>query len=194
MHEGSDSNYRQLREILQRMRSGPTGPKEVDGAYDVYSKYKDRANALCYAILHEEFRPMRHLSNTTETIPRRDSSIESPNPLYDQRSSFSGRSLTEVVSGSGGRSTHLSDAGLNTVREWRVHLESLAEWFKISLAETYRKFEQDATPEMVEALFNSKRFRREAVHRMRNASVTRVMSADPQFVRPTPYLSGGPFD
>ena len=168
------------------MRTGPTGPKEVDGAYDLYNKHKDRANALCYAILHEELKPARHPSNAAETL-RRDSSIESPN-LYDQRSSFSGRSLTEVVTGSGGRSTHLHDVGLNTVREWRGHLESLAEWFKINLAETYRKFEQDATPEMMEALFNSKHFRKEAVHRMRNASVTRVMSADPQFVRPAPWL------
>lgn len=166
------------------MRTGPTGPKEVDGAYDVYNKYKDRANALCYAILHEEFKPTRHASNATENL-RRDSSLESPNPLYDQRSSFSGRSLTEIVTGSGGRSTHLNEAGLNTVREWRGQLESLAEWFKINLAETYKKFEPDATPDMMESLFNNKRFRREAVHRMRNASVTRVMSADPQFVRLT---------
>ena len=36
---------------------------------------------------------------------------------------------------------------------------------------------------MIDLLFASKKFRREAVHRMRNASVTRVLSADPQFVR-----------
>lgn len=164
------------------MKSGPTGPKDVDGAYEGYSKYKDRANALCYAILHDEFKP-RHASTITETLsgPRRGSSIESPSG-FDQRSSFSGRSLTEVVTGSAGRSSHINESGFNAVREWRLYLESLAEWFKTNLAETYRKFEHDATSEMVEALFNSKRFRREAVHRMRNASVTRVMSADPQFV------------
>lgn len=163
------------------MRSAPSNPKEVDSAYEVYSKYKDRANSLCLAILQDEFRPARHASNAGETLPRRDSSIESPN-LYDQRSSFSGRSLTEIVTGSGGRSTHVNDAWLNAVRDWRSCLESLAEAFRTNLAETYRKFEHDATPEMVDALFHSKRFRKEAVHRMRNASVTRVMSADPQFV------------
>jgi hypothetical protein len=102
--------------------------------------------------------------------------------MYDHRSSFSGRSLSEVVTGSAGRSAHINENGLNIVRDWRIYLETLAEWFKHNLADTYRKFESDATPEMVEALFNNKRYRKEAVNRMRNASVTRVISADPQFV------------
>lgn len=181
VNEGSQSSYRQLRDIVQRMRTAPSGHKEVDAAYEVYAKHKDRASALCHAILQEEFRP-RNASNATETLPRRDSSLESPSALFDQRSSFSGRSLSEVVTGSGGRSTHVNEAWLNAIRDWKQYLESLAETFRTNLADTYKKFEQDATPEMVEAMFTSKRYRKEAVHRMRNASVTRVMSADPQFV------------
>jgi 3-phenylpropionate/cinnamic acid dioxygenase small subunit len=68
------------------------------------------------------------------------------------------------------------------VRDWKNYLESLADACRTSLIETYKNNERDATPEQVEALFTNKRFRKEAVQRMRNASVTRVMSADPQFV------------
>lgn len=122
------------------------------------------------------------MSNVTETLPRRDSSIESPSALFDHRSSFSGRSLSEVVTGSGGRSTHVNEVSLNTIRDWKMYLETLAESIRTNLADTYKKFENDATPEMIEAMFTNKRYRREAVYRMRNASVTRVMSQDPQFV------------
>ncbi|PHH58546.1 hypothetical protein CDD80_2183 [Ophiocordyceps camponoti-rufipedis] len=74
------------------------------------------------------------------------------------------------------------EACLSAVREWRACLETLAEAFRVSLADTYRSYEREATADMVERLFGSKKFRKEAVHRMRNASVTRVLSADPQFV------------
>ncbi|KAG9252536.1 uncharacterized protein F5Z01DRAFT_638404 [Emericellopsis atlantica] len=175
-----DGNQRQLRELVHRMRSGPSGPKEIDSAYELYMKHRDRAHALCRSILADEFKP-RQLSNVTETMARRDSSLESPSGMFDHRSSFSGRSLTEVVTGSAGRSTHVNDNALSIVRDWRIYLESLAESFKQNLADTYRKFETDANTEKIEALFNNKRYRKEAVNRMRNASVTRVMSADPQF-------------
>lgn len=129
------------------------------------------------------------MSSVTETMPRRDSSLESPSALYDHRSSFSGRSLSEVVSGSGGggggsggRGTQANEAWLGAIRDWKTYLETLAESIRTNLADTYKKFESDATPEMIEAMFNDKRYRRESVYRMRNASVTRVMSQDPQFV------------
>lgn len=75
------------------------------------------------------------------------------------------------------------DMYLNAIRDWRFCLEALCEAFRSSLGDTYKSYERDATPEMLDLLFTSKKFRREAVHRMRNASVTRMLSADPQFVR-----------
>ncbi|KAF4122923.1 hypothetical protein GMORB2_7230, partial [Geosmithia morbida] len=188
IHQGSESHHRQLREIVNRLRSGPSGPKDVDAAYELYGKHKERANTLCHAILHEELAPPARQASSphqlVDPLLRRGSSLESPNGLYDQRSSFSNRSLTEVataVTSARGRRVHHNEPWLSAMREWKLHIEHLVEWFRTSLSETYRKFEQDATLEMVEALFNSRRFRREAVHRMRNASVTRVISADPQF-------------
>jgi hypothetical protein len=158
----------------------------VDAAYREFEKIREPCATLCSGILQDEFRPARAMSNATETLTRRDSSFETPQSpgatIYDQRSSFSGRSLSEIVTGSAAKPTHANELWLNAIRDWKTCLETLCEAFKVSLADTYKSYERDATPEMVELLFSSKKFRREAVHRMRNASVTRVLSADPQFV------------
>lgn len=163
-------------------RNFPTTPNHVDSAYKVFTTNKEQCATLCRLILTEELG--RSTRNGGDHL-RRDSTVDSPQSpshLYDTRSSFSGRSLAEVVSGSVGKSIHQSDAWLSSVREWRNWLEFLADACRTCLIETYKNNERDATPEQVEALFTNKRFRKESVQRMRNASVTRVMSADPQFV------------
>lgn len=168
------------------MRSAPSGPSHVDSAYKEFEKIREPCSTLCYGILQDEFRPARAMSNAMETMTRRDSSFDSPRSpaatIFDQRSSFSGRSLTEVITGSATKPGPTNELWLNAIRDWKTCLETLCEAFKVSLADTYKSYERDATPEMVDLLFTSKKFRREAVHRMRNASVTRVLSADPQFV------------
>lgn len=193
LNEAQESNYRQLQALVQRMRSAPSGPNHVDAAYKEFIKHKDSCSTLCYGILQDEIRPVRALSGATEALARRDSSADSPRSpgaVFDQRSSFSGRSLAEVVTGSATRPPPGNELCLSVIRDWKNCLETLAEAFRVSLADTYRSYERDATPEMIDLLFNSKRFRREAVQRMRNASVTRVLSADPQFVRPQFPLCG----
>ncbi|KAK1237123.1 hypothetical protein MKX07_006002 [Trichoderma sp. CBMAI-0711] len=185
MHETVETSYRQLQSLVARMRAAPSGPSHVDGAYKEFAKINERCVTLCDAILREEIRTPRNLSNAGDTgsLTRQDSAADtprSPGAPFDQRSSFSGRSLAEVVTASGSRS-HGGDHWLTPVRDWKTCLEVLTEQFKQSLAETYMSYERDATPEMLEALFTSKKFRREAVHRMRNASVTKILSADPQF-------------
>ncbi|KPM36337.1 hypothetical protein AK830_g10235 [Neonectria ditissima] len=183
--DASDSNIRQLQTLVQRMRTGPSTPHHVDAAYKELIKVKEQCANLCRLILQDALRRNRGDNpNGTDGLPRRDSSLEfprSPGAIYDTRSSFSGRSLAEVVSGSVIKEPHTSDTWLSAIRDWKTYLEALTEAFKISLADTYRSYERDATQEMIDALFASKRFRKEAVLRMRNASVTRVMSADPQF-------------
>ncbi|EWY92508.1 hypothetical protein FOYG_06057 [Fusarium oxysporum NRRL 32931] len=180
--ESQETHIRQLQTIVQRMpRNFPTTPNHVDSAYKDFTKHKEQCATLCRHILTEE---LGRGSRNGGDIPRRDSTVESPQSpgqIYDTRSSFSGRSLAEVVSGSVGKSIHQTDAWLSSVRDWKNYLESLADACRTSLIETYKNNERDATPEQVEALFTNKRFRKEAVQRMRNASVTRVMSADPQF-------------
>ncbi|KHO01332.1 uncharacterized protein MAM_00333 [Metarhizium album ARSEF 1941] len=185
MHEMQENNYKQLQIFIQRMRSAPSGPSHVDAAYREFEKIREPCATLCYGILQDELRLAPAMSSTTETATRRDSSLDSPcSPgaiIYDQRSSFSSRSLAEVVPGSVIKPGLVNELWLNAVRDWKACLEILCEAFKVSLADTYKNYERDATPEMVDLLFTSRKFRREAVHRMRNASVTRVLSADPQF-------------
>lgn len=167
------------------MRSAPSAPTHVDAAYKEFVKIKDQASALCRVIIQEELQRIRDLPSGSSAIRRRGSSVESPRSpgaIYDTRSSFSGRSLAEVVSGSAGKTIPTNEHWLAVIREWKACVELLTDAFKTSLADTYKSYERDATQEMVDALFANKRYRREAVQRMRNASVTRVLSADPQFV------------
>ncbi|KEY68588.1 hypothetical protein S7711_05772 [Stachybotrys chartarum IBT 7711] len=186
LHESSESNQRQLQTLVQCMRSAPSGPapSHVDTAYDEFLKIREQASALCHAILQDDNRHLRGIPHGGDNAGRRDSSFDyarSPGSQFDQRSSFSGRSLAEVITTSGAKSAYANEPGLSSVRDWKICVETLAEAFRVSLAETYKRYERDATQQMVDNLFSNKRFRREAVNRMRNASVTRVMSADPQF-------------
>ncbi|KAJ6446983.1 arthropod defensin domain-containing protein [Purpureocillium lavendulum] len=185
INEAQESNLRQLQTLIARMRAAPAGPNHVDGAYKEFTKIKDSCHTLCLAILQDELRPLRAGSNDTDSLQRRDSSFDSPHSpgaaVFDQRSSFSGRSLTEVATGSVARVPQANELFLAAIRDWKNCLETLTEAFRVSLADTYKSYERDATQEMVDLLFSSKRFRKDAVNRMRNASVTRVLSADPQF-------------
>ncbi|KJZ75838.1 hypothetical protein HIM_04662 [Hirsutella minnesotensis 3608] len=184
LHESQDSNCRKLQALTHRVRLISTGPSHVDAAYKEFSKHKDTCSSLCHAILLDDLPPVRNISSVGGSLTRRDSSLESPPSLrdvHDQRSSFSGRSLAEVVTAGGSRLTLGHDACLNAIREWKNCLEAMVDSFRVSLADTYKSYERDATPDMIDLLFNNKKYRREAVSRMRNASVTRVLSADPQF-------------
>ncbi|KAJ3473448.1 hypothetical protein NLG97_g10302 [Lecanicillium saksenae] len=167
------------------MRSAPSAPSHVDQAYKEFLKIKDRCATLCHAIMQEEIKSSRGSPNVNETLVRQDSYTGSPRSpvMFDNRSSFSGKSLAEVVSANGGNrlGIHGTELWMGPIRDWRSCVESLNDAFRTNLVETYKTYERDATHEMVEALFNNKKFRREAVTRMRNASVTRVLAPDPQF-------------
>ncbi|KAM3528658.1 hypothetical protein MY4038_005778 [Beauveria bassiana] len=180
-----ESLVRELQSLVQRMRSAPSAPSQVDHAYKEFLKIKDRCSALCLAIMQEELKPLRSSPSTNETFLRQDLVTEAPRSpgILDNRSSFSGKSLAEVVSANGGNRLGLQGADLwmSPIRDWKACVEALNEAFQTSLAETYKTYEKDATHEMIETLFNNKRFRRDAVTRMRNASVTRVLAPDPQF-------------
>ncbi|OAR01324.1 hypothetical protein LLEC1_05282 [Akanthomyces lecanii] len=180
-----ESHGRELQSLIQRMRAAPSGPSHVDQAYKEFLKVKDRCTALCLAIMQDEIKPLRVSCNANETLLRQDSYTGSPRSpgIHDNRSSFSGKSLTEVVSANGGTRLGIPAAELwmGPIRDWIACVEALNEAFRTSLADTYKAYEKDATHEMIESLFHNKRFRREAVTRMRNASVTRVLAPDPQF-------------
>ncbi|KOS16786.1 hypothetical protein ESCO_004900 [Escovopsis weberi] len=182
-----ESASRQLQNLVARMRSLPSGPNHLDIAYKEFFKIREQCAGLCRSILQDGMiSPRTDPSNPTDS-PRmnRSPSLDAPQSPpgashFDQRSSFSGRSLAEVMSGNrAGGGT--GDSWLNPVRDWKTCLETLTHAFETHLVEVYKSYERDATAEMIEALFLSKRFRKDAINRMRNASVTKIMSADPQF-------------
>lgn len=73
-------------------------------------------------------------------------------------------------------------AWLAAIREWKNCLDALSKALQISLAETYKQYEANASPERIDQLFNDKRFRRHSIEAMRNASVYKMLSASPDFV------------
>ncbi|OAA70346.1 hypothetical protein ISF_02320 [Cordyceps fumosorosea ARSEF 2679] len=180
-----DCHGRELHSLCQRLRPSPITPSQIDHTYNEFIKVKDRGNSLCLSIMQEELKPLRGSPSAHEPLQRQDSYIESPlSPgQRDNRSSFSGRSLVDVVSANGVNrlGIHGAELWIGPIRDWHASVELLVDAFQTSLAETYKTYEKDASPDMIEALFDNKRFRRDAITRMRNASVTRVLAPDPQF-------------
>ncbi len=91
-----------------------------------------------------------------------------------------------LISGSGAlvreSSPALNETWLSAVREWKGSLESLTDALTVSLSETYKTYEPDTTPEMIASLFTDKKFRSQAIYKMRHTSVAKVRSANPDFV------------
>ncbi|KAG6028795.1 hypothetical protein E4U40_000808 [Claviceps sp. LM458 group G5] len=182
--ENQEVNLKQLLHLIQRMRPASSSASNVDSAYKEFDKHKETCANLCAGIL-EEGRASRLVGTADPTAPR-DPSIDSlkisGGTNLDEITSYSGGSMSEPVNdGVNSRKGLVSEVYLNAMRDWRGCLETLCDAFRSSLADTYKSYERYATPEMLDLLFTSKKFRRDAVHRMRNASVTRMLSADPQF-------------
>ncbi|KAG6098107.1 hypothetical protein E4U30_008358 [Claviceps sp. LM220 group G6] len=182
--ENQEVNLKQLLHLIQRMRPTSSSASNVDSAYKEFDRHKETCADLCAGILEED-RASRLVSTADSTAPR-DSFIDSlgisGGTNLNERTSYSGRRMSESVNGGVNfRRGLVNEVYLNAMRDWRGCLESLCDAFRSSLADTYRSYERDATPEMLDLLFTSRKFRRDAVHRMRNASVTRMLSADPQF-------------
>ncbi|ORY60706.1 uncharacterized protein BCR38DRAFT_487771 [Pseudomassariella vexata] len=177
----SEANYQTLRECVQKLRSAPAGASHVDAAFKEYSKIKHRPTVLCKALLRPRSRGRESsvlLSPLSNPDSARESSFDTPSlNACDTRASFSSRSLTEL----GVVSSHVPEQYLAAVRDWRHCLESLLESLKTSLLETYKEYEPNLTPTMIEQLFNDKSFRKVAIQQMRNASIFKLLSAHPDF-------------
>ncbi|KAG6147989.1 hypothetical protein E4U28_005524 [Claviceps purpurea] len=182
--ENQEVNLKQLLHLIQRMRPASSSASNVDSAYKEFDKHKETCANLCAGILEEDGEP--RLVGTADPTTPRDFSIDSLERSgsinLGERTFYSGGSMSEPVNdGVNFRKGLVNEVYLNAMRDWRGCLESLCDAFRSSLTDTYKSYERDATPEMLDLLFTSKKFRRDAVHRMRNASVTRMLSADPQF-------------
>ncbi|GKT42511.1 uncharacterized protein ColSpa_02692 [Colletotrichum spaethianum] len=184
----SEINLRQIQQLTQRVRSTLSG-KDADAAFKEYAKVKDHA-PLCRSLLRTStlVPPGSGQADRISTEGRgisRESSLDVPySPTtFDTRSSFSGKSLSEVTTGqgSGQRSVPTREICLSAVRDWKKCIESLLEALELTLSETYKSYEPDATPSMVKSLFQNREFRTAAIQQMRKTSIDKTFSASPDF-------------
>ncbi|KAK1533596.1 hypothetical protein CPAR01_10304 [Colletotrichum paranaense] len=187
----SDVQLRQIQQLTQRVGS-TLASKDADAAYKEYAKVKDHV-ALCRALLRKSTPSPGSPGQATGAAtaawaeggrgPSRESSLEVPQSPTSilTRSSFSGRSLSEVTTGQSAGSRPMRKICLSAVRDWKGCIESLVEALELSLSETYRSYEPDATPSMVKSLFQDKVFRAAAIQQMRRASIIKTFSPSPDF-------------
>ncbi|KXH62629.1 hypothetical protein CNYM01_12704 [Colletotrichum nymphaeae SA-01] len=187
----SDVQLRQIQQLTQRVGS-TLASKDADAAYKEYAKVKDHV-ALCWALLRNSTPAPGPSGQATGAAaaawaeggrgPSRESSLEVPQSPASilTRSSFSGRSLSEVTTGQSAGSRPMRGICLSAVRDWKGCIESLVEALELSLSETYRSYEPDATPSMVKSLFQDKAFRAAAIQQMRRASIVKTFSPSPDF-------------
>ncbi|KAK0379541.1 hypothetical protein CLIM01_03115 [Colletotrichum limetticola] len=187
----SDVQLRQIQQLTQRVGS-TLASKDADAAYKECAKVKDHV-ALCRALLRKSTPSPGPPGQATGAAtaawaeggrgPSRESSLEVPQSPASilTRSSFSGRSLSEVTTGQSAGSRPMREICLSAVRDWKGCIESLVEALELSLSETYRSYEPDATPSMVKSLFQDKVFRAAAIQQMRRASIIKTFSPSPDF-------------
>ncbi|KAK1476514.1 hypothetical protein CCUS01_16795 [Colletotrichum cuscutae] len=187
----SDVQLRQIQQLTQRVGS-TLASKDADAAYKEYAKVKDHV-ALCRALLRKSTPATGPPGQATGAAtaawaeggrgPSRESSLEVPQSPASilTRSSFSGRSLSEVTTGQSAGSRPMHEVCLSAVRDWKGCIGSLVEALELSLSETYRSYEPDATPSMVKSLFQDKVFRAAAIQQMRRASIIKTFSPSPDF-------------
>ncbi|KAK1978170.1 hypothetical protein LZ30DRAFT_729793 [Colletotrichum cereale] len=183
----SETNLQQIQQLTQRVRSTLSN-KDADAAFKDYSKVKDYAT-LCRSLLRSSTYtpPGNGQTNILSTEGRgisRESSLDAPySPMsIDTRSSFSGKSLSEVTGQScGQRSGPTRENCLLAVRDWKKCTELLLQALELTLSETYRRYEPDATPIMVKSLFQNRDFRAAAIQQMRKTSIDKTFSASPDF-------------
>ncbi|KAK1506445.1 uncharacterized protein CCOS01_16497 [Colletotrichum costaricense] len=187
----SDVQLRQIQQLTQRVGS-TLASKDADAAYKEYAKVKDHV-ALCRALLRKSTPSPGPPGQATGAAtaawaeggrgPSRESSLEVPQSPASilTRSSFSGRSLSEVTTGQSAGSRPMREICLSAVRGWKGCIESLVEALELSLSETYRSYEPDATLSMVKSLFQDKVFRAAAIQQMRRASIIKTFSPSPDF-------------
>ncbi|OHX00581.1 hypothetical protein CSPAE12_00612 [Colletotrichum incanum] len=184
----SETNLRQIQQSTQRVRS-TLSSKDADAAFKDYAKVKDHAT-LCRSLLRISTlvppgNGQTNMISTEGTGTSRESSLDvllSPTTI-DTRSSFSGKSLSEVTTGQscGQHPGPTREICLTAIRDWKKCIELLLEALELTLSETYKSYEPDATPSMVKSLFQNREFRAAAIQQMRKTSIDKTFSASPDF-------------
>ncbi|KAI1352652.1 hypothetical protein F5Y01DRAFT_279112 [Xylaria sp. FL0043] len=179
------NNLRQLQKYTLKIKGAARNIGHVDSAWDEYIKHRERCLECCKSLMNPQ-------------PPRRESSVVSPTTLTPPKSehqrdlSLDTLNLVPVETGSStqssssrvGSSLRLSGSGdqcQQATREWQTTVELLASALRTSLQETYNAYDKDATPEGFERICTDKAARHNTIYHMRNASISKMMSADLDF-------------
>lgn len=174
-----EAAYQELRGRVKKLRAAPSDANHVDVALKEYTRLKDRSMSLCEALLRpRSHRPRSLLSPMSTTDGARTPSFETSSlGTFETRTSRSSRSSA----GYGTLSSYVFEQHLDVIRDWVDCLEDLCTTYRDSLVDTYRQWEPESSPAMVEQLFRDKKFRSNAIQRMRNASISKTVSANLDF-------------
>ncbi|KAI0968812.1 hypothetical protein F4678DRAFT_441463 [Xylaria arbuscula] len=178
-------NLRQLHKYSSKIKTAAENVNHVDSTWENYYNNRERCFESCKSL-------------TAPQLTRRESSVVSPTTLTPPKSeqqrnlSLDTLNLVSVDTGSSTQSSssrfdpssHLSspdDQYQKAAREWQTTVEILANSLRTSLQETYNAYGKDATPEGFERICTDKEARRITIYHMRNASISKMMSADLDF-------------
>jgi hypothetical protein len=194
-----DSNCQQLREYIQRLRSHPLNahnidaaaykdyskikeiaknitPHQIDAVYKEYNKIKDAAKTTCESLLGPQSQLRARSSSLSGTLASLTLSETASLTLSETRTSVSSRGSI-----AGPRSPYIYEQHVDLIRAWIECLGNILQLLKTSLLDTYLDWEPQASPGMVNQLFKDKKFRKNGIARMRNASIAKTVSANLDF-------------
>ncbi|KAI8951842.1 hypothetical protein F4801DRAFT_589481 [Xylaria longipes] len=179
------NDLHQLHKYIVKVRSAAKSANHVDSAWNEYIKHKEKCFECCKALM-------------TPRSQRRESSVVSPttfmSPRLESQRDFNSDNLN-LININSSSSTQSSGSQVDSplhpdshdepcrkaVGEWEATVELLTGSLRTSLQDTYNEYEKDATPESFERLITDKAVRHNTIYHMRNASISKMMSADLDF-------------
>lgn len=204
-----ERRHQQLKSCVQRLRAARipgSDPGGVDGAFEEFVRVREEAGDIVRALVtsqrpgggHGRFQSRgacRRNGSVQETIDRlemlRIASGNSPgdNDVDGLMAAFGNMGIANATGPARPRSKsqggRLDPAWLTTIQDWKAAIQRLLDSHRASLAEMYRAYEKDTTPEMVERIFNDLKSRAETIHNMKTGRSSLMSS---QFGRTLAYL------
>ncbi|KAI2639362.1 hypothetical protein GGS21DRAFT_507250 [Xylaria nigripes] len=180
------NDIQQLRKYTLKIRNAVKSVNHVDSAWEEYIKHKQKCFEWSRGLV--SIRSQRTGPSTAGPATRR----LSPKPEYLRAPSV--ETLNLVPSG-----TNASTNSPNTrvswplqteapdercqeaVRGWEATVKHFENMLRTSLRDTYNEYSKDATPEGFERICTDKSARHTTIQHMRNASISKTMSANLDF-------------
>ncbi|KAI1824370.1 hypothetical protein F4861DRAFT_267816 [Xylaria intraflava] len=180
------SDLEQLRKYTLKIRNATKNVNHVDSAWEEYIKHKEKCLEWSKTLVSSSPRKREVFmaSPTTRTLPpgseyQRDLLVDTSNSVATDTDSS-----THSSSGRADSPLHIDvreGQCQEAVLEWESTVKHLENTLRASLRDTYNEYNKDATPAGFETICANKDARRATIYRMRNASISKLLSADLDF-------------